>query len=52
MDMKRWVALFRVVHMRILGVLWGRGVEERVVNVGMWGHRIVAGWMFMLVGVV
>ncbi len=36
----------------MLAVLWAVGVAEPVVGVGMWGHSLVAGWMFLVVGTV
>jgi len=49
-DAKRWVAMYSVVHMGALVVLGVIGVPVSALLVGMWGHSVVSGLMFLVVG--
>ena len=49
-DVKRWVALYSVVHMGMLVGLSLLGVSAGILLVGMWGHSIIAGVMFLVIG--
>ena len=38
------------MHMGLLVLLWGAGVSCGVLLVGMWGHSVVSGLLFLVIG--
>ena len=39
-----------MVHMGLVMVAWGVGVCSGALLVGMWGHSVISGLMFLVVG--